>query len=428
MMSRQPRLLDDCFLHDRDRMRHDEVIALLTERVSRIATPETVSLSDANGRHVVDPVTAPRDVPLHDNSAVDGYAFAHQDYLSDTTMTVGPRLAAGTTHSVLLKVGEAARIFTGAAMPQNADTVAMQEDCRVAPGGGMVSVPPGLKAGANRRKAGEDLRAGDTILNSGSLLRPQDIAALASLGTAEVRVYRKLRVALVSSGDELVRPAPGAVIAPGQVFDSNHHMLDSLCGTLPVAVTDLGILKDEAGIVEQTLSAAAHAYDVILTTGGASRGDEDHMVGALDRLGKRHLWQIAIKPGRPMTFGQIGSCVYLGLPGNPVAAFVCFLLYAIPVIRLLCGGVYRPPMRLPVPANFEIAKKKTDRREFLRGWLEPDDDGNPVACKFPRDGSGLISGLRRADGLIELPEPMDHVSRGDMVAYIPFSEFGIPAG
>ena len=241
-------------------------------------------------------------------------------------------------------------------------------------------------------------------------------------------MFRKLRVALMSTGDELVRPQDASMIAVGQVFDSNHAMLDALCRTLPVAVSDLGIVRDEAGRVRQALSDAALHHDLILTTGGASRGDEDHMVRSLDELGKRHLWQIAIKPGRPMTFGQIGSCVFLGLPGNPVAAFVCFLLYAIPVIRLLAGGTYRPPLRFRIPANFEIARKKTDRREFLRGWVEQDAKGNQIACKFPRDGSGLISGLRQAGGLIELPEELDHVSPGDPVDFIPFSEFGLKPG
>lgn len=419
-------LLNDCFLHDRDRMRHDEVIALLTDRVSRVTATETVTLAQALGRHIAGTVTAPRDVPLHDNSAVDGYAFAHSDYGSDPTMTIGPRLAAGVTQAVTLADHEAARIFTGAAMPRNADTVAMQEDCQVTADGRSVRLPEGLRAGANRRMAGEDLRAGEILFEAGILLRPQDIAALASLGKARVRVFEKLRIALISSGDELVRPADGAEITAGQVFDSNHQMLDALCRTLPAAVSDLGIVEDDAGLVGNTLGEAAANHDLIITTGGASRGDEDHLVQALDRLGKRHLWQIAIKPGRPMTFGQIGSCVFLGLPGNPVAAFVCFLLYAIPVIRLLSGGRYRPPQRFRMSADFSIAKKKTDRREFLRGWIAQDSEGNSVARKFSRDGSGLISGLRQATGLIELPEEIDHVSVGDTVDFIPFPEFGIP--
>jgi len=427
-MSKRPSLLNDCFRHDRDRLRHKEVIGLLLSRLTRVAEPESVPLEAASGRYLAAPINAPRDVPLHDNSAVDGYAFSHADYLTSASMPVGHRIAAGDPVGITLKRGEAARIFTGATMPRNADTVAMQEDCALTPDGTAVSVPAGLKAGANRRRAGEDLSAGDAVLSPGQRLRPQDVATLASLGFADVPVYRKLRIALVSSGNELVRPAPGATIDEGQVYDSNHAMLEALCHTLPVEIADLGILEDDAATVRETLAAAAANHDVILTTGGASGGDEDHMVEALDRLGKRHLWQIAIKPGRPMSFGQIGGCIFLGLPGNPVAAFVCFLLYAIPAIQTLSGGRYREPMRLRVAAGFEMPKKKIDRREFQRGWLERDSDGTVIACKFPRDGSGLISGLRRAEGLIELPEALAGVRRGDRVDYIPFSEFGLMPG
>ncbi|MCR9135065.1 MAG: molybdopterin molybdotransferase MoeA [Alphaproteobacteria bacterium] len=424
-MSPRSNLLNDCFLHDKDRMRHDEVIELLVSRLSSVAEPEIVSLRDASGRILAGPVKAPRNVPMHDNSAVDGYAFAHADYENATSMPVGPRIAAGDQNEASLQPGEAARIFTGAAMPQGADTVAMQEDCTLSEDGSVVSVPPGLKTGANRRMAGEDVAAGDTILDKGQRLRPQDLAALASLGAADISVFQKLRIGLVSSGNELVRPAPSAELTLGQVFDSNHPMLEALCQSQPVDINDLGIVEDNRSAVQRILSEAAANHDVILTTGGASGGDEDHMVHALDQLGQRHLWQIAIKPGRPMSFGQIGNCVFLGLPGNPVAAFICFLLYCLPVIRILSGGVYREPMRIPVAAGFEIARKKIDRREFQRGWLEADDDGSLVARKFPRDGSGLISGLCEANGLIEIPEEVDRIVRGDLVRYIPFSEFGL---
>lgn len=426
-MNSRPQLLDDCFLHDKDRMRHDEVIRLLVSRLSAVAGPETVSLETASGRYLAQPVKAPRNVPMHDNSAVDGYAFAHADYEKSASMTIGPRIAAGDVYDGRLSPGKAARIFTGAAMPSRADTVAMQEDCTLSADDTLVSVPSGLKAGANRRLAGEDVSAGDTILHAGQRLRPQDLAALASLGAAEVSVYRKLRIAIVSSGNELIRPAPAATLRLGQVFDSNHPMLDALCRTQPIDIDDLGIIEDTGNAVQRALSDAAANHDIILTTGGASRGDEDHMVNALDQLGQRHLWQIAIKPGRPMSFGQIGDCVFLGLPGNPVAAFICFLLYCLPVIRILSGGVYREPMRIPVAAGFEIARKKLDRREFQRGWLERGDGGALIANKFARDGSGLISGLCEANGLIEIPEEVDRVRRGDIVHYIPFSEFGVPS-
>ncbi len=427
-MSPRRQLLNDCFLHDKDRMRHDEVIQLLVSRLTAVTGPEPVSLEDAFSRYLEEPVKAPRNVPMHDNSAVDGYAFAHAEYEKSNRMAVGPRIAAGDTTHGPLEPGTAARIFTGAAMPPGADTVAMQEDCELSSDGRWVSVPAGLKPGANRRMAGEDVAAGGTILQAGQRLRPQDLAALASLGTATVSVFRKLRIALVSSGNELVRPASGVELAHGQVFDSNHPMLEALCRTQPVDIDDLGIVEDDSNTVRRVLSGAADGHDIILTTGGASAGEEDHMIRALDQLGKRHLWQIAIKPGRPMSFGQIGNCIYLGLPGNPVAAFICFLLYCLPVIRILSGGTYSEPMRIPVAADFDIPKKKVDRREFQRGWLECGADGALLAKKFPRDGSGLISGLCEAEGLIEIPEDVSRIRRGDVVHYIPFTEFGLTTG
>jgi molybdopterin molybdotransferase len=194
---------------------------------------------------------------------------------------------------------------------------------------------------------------------------------------------------------------------------------------LPVTITDLGILADDAAIIEETISLAAEAHDLILTTGGASRGEEDHVITTIDHLGKRHLWQIAVKPGRPMTFGQIGDCVFMGLPGNPVAAFVCFLLYVRPAITILSGGKWQEPSRFLIRAAFSIPRKKKNRREFLRGWLQADETGQLAVHKFPRDGSGLITGLRQATGLIELEEELESIEEGEPVAFIPFSEFGI---
>jgi len=289
--------------------------------------------------------------------------------------------------------------------------------------GPTVVLPTALKKGANVRRAGEDVTEGTRVLESRHRLRPQDIATLASFGFAEIPVRKPVRVALISTGNELLRP--GMAIKPGQVFDSNHFMLRALCETLPVAMTDCGVLPDDAQAVEAAIADAAETHDVILTTGGASRGEEDHIITTIDKLGKRHLWQIAIKPGRPMSFGQIGDCVFLGLPGNPVAAFVCFLLYCRPAITMLGGGGWAEPQRFPLPAGFAIANKKPDRREFWRGWLEQDEDGQTVVRKFPRDGSGLISGLREATGLIEIPEEKTSVAEGDHVDFLPFSGFGI---
>lgn len=421
----EKRLLDDCFLHDTDRLSHAETLAIIGDRLSTVTDREIRTLQQADRCFLADDVAAPRNVPLHDNAAVDGYAYAASDWAGiGGRFPVTARIAAGDLDPTGLAPGSAARIFTGAIMPTGADTVAMQEDCTVSADGTSVVVPTGLKAGANRRMAGEDLRQGENVIAAGQRLRPQDIAALASLGISRVPVFSHLRVALLSTGNEIVEPGE-RTLHPGQVFDSNRNMLKSLCNTLPTAVTDYGILPDDPGIIENAVAEAARHNDLILATGGTSRGEEDHIVASIDKLGKRHSWQIAIKPGRPMSFGQIGDCVFIGLPGNPVAAFVCFLLYARKAMILLSGGRYQETRRFSVPAGFSIASKKPDRREFLRGWLETDDQGHAVVHKFPRDGSGLISGLRQASGLIELPEAATSVTEGEPVSFLPFASFGL---
>jgi len=412
------KLLNDCFLTDKDRLSHAECLEILTSRLSAVTGVEELPLVETSGRWLAADIIAPRNVPLHDNSAVDGYAFAAP---STGSMPVVARIAAGGLGTYRIEPGQAARIFTGAPMPQGADTVAMQEDCTV--DGDHVTIPLDLKRGANARRAGEDVAANTAVLHSTSRLRPQDMAALASFGLPRAKVRKPVRVAILSNGDELLEP--GAEIAQGQVYDSNRAMLHALLGTLPCEITDLGILPDNASLIEATLADAAKTHDVILTSGGASRGDEDHIINAIDTLGKRHLWQIAVKPGRPMSFGQIGDCIFLGLPGNPVAAFVCFLLYGRPALTVLGGGSYQEPIRFPVAAGFEVPRKKPGRREFWRGWLESGPDGRPVAHKFERDGSGLISGLRQATGLIEITESVTSVAQGELVSFLPFSEFGI---
>ena len=420
------KLLDDCFLSDRPRLRHEEALAILRERVRPVVGVERVRLADALNRILAEPTVAAQAVPAHTNAAVDGYSFAATDYRADlgATLALGGRAAAGHPLLAAPPPGTAVRIFTGAVMPHGHDTVAMQEDAhaRLENGSEVVTIPSGLTPKANVRKAGEDVEAGETVLGAGSLLRPQDLAALAALGFAEVACYARLKVAILASGDEIVRP--GAVLQPGQVYDANTPMLVGLIAGAGGGVVDLGVLPDDAHIVRRRLAETAAAYDVIITSGGASRGEEDHMATALDVLGKRHIWQLAIKPGRPMNFGQIGDAIVVGLPGNPVAVFVCFLLYVWPMLRRLSGAPWPEPRRFRLPAHFAFPNRKLGRREFWRGTLVSGPQGWAVA-KFARDGSGLISGLRAADGLIEIPEDVAEVKWGDPVAFMPFSEFGI---
>lgn len=421
------RLLDDCFLHDKDRLTHDQALALLAERLRPIAGAEDVALAQAHRRIAAEAIAAPRNVPAFDNAAVDGFALAFAALGDDGAgrLPVSQRIPAGETRRQELEPGTCARIFTGAVMPQGADTVVMQEDVEVSQGsGGDVAVlPPGARAGANVRKAGEDVARGAPVVTAGQRLRPQELAAIASLGVDRLKCYERLKVALISTGDEIVRP--GTDLAEGQVYDSNHFLLRALLETVDADVSDLGVLADDRALVTETLLAAADTHHVILTSGGASRGEEDHVVEAVNQHGSLHAWQLAVKPGRPLAFATLKDAVFLGLPGNPVAAMVCFLFYAQPMFAYLQGAAWRPPQRFAVRCGFDVAKKKPDRREFLRGWIERDEQGGQRLMRYPRDGSGLISSLRAADGLIEIAEPVTEVKAGDMLDFIPFSAFGL---
>ncbi len=422
------KLIDDCFVTDKDRLKHADAIALLRARLACVVGTERVSIDAAHGRILAQSAVAHAPVPAHTNAAVDGYSFAIADAAAaaaDGLPVIG-RTAAGHAFASRVTKGSAIRIFTGAVVPEGHDTVAMQEDCeRVAVGADTrVRIPAGLKRGANVRKAGEDVAARSTLFEPGAVLRPQDIAALASIGLAETTVFKRLRVAILSSGDEVV--APGRPLAIGQVYDANAPMLEGLVASTGADVRRLGVAADSAEALGAQLKKAAGDFDVVISSGGASQGEEDHLVRVLDKLGQRHLWQIAIKPGRPMAFGQIGDAVVVGLPGNPVAVFVCFLMYVFPMLRVLGGAPWREPRRWMVPAAFSVEKRKMGRREFWRGMLV-ERAGAMVVDKFARDGSGLISGLREADGLIDVSEETTAVHPGDPVAFIPMSEFGIPA-
>lgn len=416
------RLADDCFLHGGECLRHDEALAILRERLAPVAGIEAVPLAEAVGRIAAEPVTAPRPVPATDNSAVDGYAFAHADFAATGGFfPLEARIAAGHPSATPLPVGAAARIFTGGVMPGRADTVAMQEDCEPhrQDGRDFVAVPPGLEPGANRRRAGEDLPAGALIVEAGTVLRAQEVGAIASTGAARMACFAPLRVAVFSTGDEVLEA--GAAFAAGRIYDANRPLLASLLASLPVTVTDLGILPDRPDAIRGALERAAAAHDAVLTTGGASRGEEDHLIDTLDALGRRHIWQLAIKPGRPMLFGQVGDCVVLALPGNPVSAFVCFNLYVRPALRRLGGARWPEPRRQMLPARFR-AGSKAGRREFLRGVLAVEDGRIVGIDKYPRDSSGLISSLREADGLIEIEEETTEVGPGDPVTFLSWEE------
>ncbi len=414
-----PQLTDDCFAHGGPLMTTAEALARIAEVASAVTEPETVPLRAANRRILAADVVAGRAVPPHDNAAVDGYAVFFDDLSPDgeTQLPVTGRIAAGHPLGRPARRGEALRIFTGAVMPEGPDTVMMQEDCRAE--GDSVVIMAGIKRGANWRDAGEDIQAGATILHAGHRLRPQDVGLAASVGLSELTVYRPLRAAVFSTGDELCDP--GADAPDGAIYDSNRYVLSALLEAQGCAVTDLGILPDDAATVCAALADAARDHDLLFTSGGVSVGEEDHVKAAVESQGSLHFWRLAIKPGRPLALGQVGHVPFVGLPGNPVAAMVTFLRFARPLILRLAGATQVAPLIYRLRADFDH-KKKRDRREWVRARLVPSDDGTLVAAKFPRGGAGILSSLVEADGLVELPEAMTRLERGAMVDFLPFAE------
>jgi len=418
-------LSDDCFAFGGELMRTNEALALLTERLSVVVDHEGCALRDAAGRILAEDITSTRAVPPHDNAAVDGYAVRFEDLSADgeTRLVLTGRIAAGDISDRPIGAGEAIRIFTGATMPADGDTVLMQEDCREDRQGDNthVVIPPGIKQGANRRFAGEDIAAGGVILKAGTKLRPQEIGLTASIGLKTLSVYKPVRVALFSTGDE-VRDA-GEDLPPGCIYDANRYSVAAALERLGCIVDDLGILPDSYDVIRDTLSAAADDHDLIMTSGGVSTGEEDHVRAAIDALGKMHFWRLAIRPGRPLALGQIGNIPFIGLPGNPVAVLVTFMRFARPAILRLGGSRVTEPAMYRVRAGFPL-KKKLGRREWLRVRLDRDADGAPVARKFPRDGAGILTSMVESDGLVELPEELTSFEAGTMVDFLPFSEIG----
>ena len=414
-------LSDDCFAFGGELMRADVALRMLDERIIAVATPERAALTASRGRILAEDIVATRNVPPHDNAAVDGYAVFFDDLQpgAETRLKVAGRVAAGQTLGHEAPRGTAVRVFTGAPMPPGPDTVFMQEDCRVE--GDSVVLPPGIKRGANRRKLGEDIKQGAVILQRGHRLRPQDVGLIASIGMTDVPVFRALKVAIFSTGDELREP--GEPTPPGAVYDANRYALRAMLEQLGCAVEDFGILRDRLDSIRDTLCRAAKDCDAIVTSGGMSTGEEDHVRAAVSALGSIHFWRLAIRPGRPVALGQVGHVPFVGLPGNPVAMMVTFLRFARPLLLGLAGASAngRAPHLFRVRAAFEI-KKKHGRREWVRARLQLGPDGVPVAIKYPRDGAGILTSLVESDGLIELPEELTHAPADTMVDFLPFSE------
>jgi len=411
-------LSDDCFAFGGPMMSVDEAVAMIAARVTAVREIETVSLAAADGRILASDISASLPLPPFTNSAVDGYAVRSGDLPreGERAFPVTGRVQAGASAEAPVEPGHAVRIFTGAPMPQGADTVFMQEDVRLDQG--RVVVPAGLKPGANVRPAGEDIAAGYSALAAGRRLRPQDVALAAAFGLTHVDVRRRIRVAVFSTGNELV--SPGSPRAAAQLFDSNRFMLMAMLGRLGCEVSDLGILGDDRAALASALKKVAGVHDLILTTGGVSTGEEDHVKAGVEDVGTLVLWRMAIKPGRPVAMGIIGGTPFIGLPGNPVASFVTFVHVVRPTVLALSGAAQQQLVPMPVRAAFSY-KKKIARREYVRVNLRNGADGVLEAVKFPREGAGLLSSLVDTDGLVELGEDITQVQPGQTVGFLSYA-------
>ncbi len=390
----------------------DDALAMLLEKAQPVRDTEMLDTMNARGRVLAAHQYSSLSLPALDTSAMDGYALRAADVpVAGTVLPVSQRIPAGHL-GASLQAGSAARIFTGAALPAGADTVVMQELC--SHDGDRVAINHLPRRGEAVRLAGSEVSAGALLLRAGLRLRAQDLGLAASVGIARLRVYRRMRVALFSTGDELVMP--GETLPPGGVYNSNRFQLRALLDQLGCEVSDFGIVPDRLDATRQMLQQAAKGHDLILTSGGVSVGEEDHVKPAVEAEGSLLLWKIAVKPGKPLAYGRIGEASFIGLPGNPVSSFVTFLMLVRPFILATQGVGRLEPRRLLLQAAFDWPKPDV-RREFLRGCL--DADGRVVL--YDRQGSAVLSSIVWADGLIDVP-PATSVARGDMVRFIPYSE------
>lgn len=390
----------------------NEALDRLLEKSTRRVVRETMPLIAARGRVLAAELKAPIDVPPADNSAMDGYALRHADWPgAESSLPVSQRITAGSAPGPLAQ-GTAARIFTGAGIPAGADTVVMQERCEAADGAVRIVELPAR--GANIRPRGQDVRSGQAVLVAGRRLRPQDLGLIASLGLDRVEVYRPLRVAVMSTGDELVEP--GQVAGPGQIYNSNRFTMHGQLADWGFEVVDLGVARDEPGAVRDLLARGASGADVVVTSGGVSVGEEDHVRDAVAELGHIDLWRIAVKPGKPFAFGAVGDTPFIGLPGNPVSVFVTLLIIARPFLFACQGrgdGALTPLHR---PARFR--RKASWREDYLRVRVANDGGVRP----YDNQSSGALFSTSWADGLVRQPADTP-IEEGDPVEFYPWASF-----
>ena len=402
--------LDD---YDPNSMSVAQARKYIRDYLSPVITKECVPLRSALGRVLAEDILSPCNVPNHDNSAMDGYAFNADDTNAGgrTTLRVLGTAFAGKAFAGQAQRGECVRIMTGAVMPQGTDTVAVQEKVTVEDE--QISFVDGPRRGQNMRYAGEDLKLGQVVLAAGHLMRPADLGLIASLGIGEVKVYRRLRVAFFSTGDELA--SIGHTLEPGQVYDSNRYTLYGMLSRLGVEVMDMGVVRDDPQLLEQALLEASSSADVILTSGGVSVGEADFMKQLLEKLGQVVFWKIAMKPGRPLAYGKVGKAHYFGLPGNPVSVMVTFYQFVRDAMLVLMGQLTPAQTPLLNAICTDEIKKFTGRTEFQRGVLFVGSDRLWKVTPIGNQGSGVLRSMSEANCFIVLDENTGNVASGSTV-------------
>jgi len=406
----------DCTPTVSDLKPYEEAVELLLSHVKPLADTETLDLHDALGRVLAAPVKSGIDVPGWDNSAMDGYALRVADVPAEgARLKVSQRIPAGTAPQPL-EPGTAARIFTGAPVPEGADAVVMQElTCRQDDEVIINTLP---RAGDHIRRRGEDIREGAEIIQPGLRLLPQHLGLAASVGVGSLEVFRRPRVAVLASGDELLMP--GQPLKPGMIYNSNIFTVAGMLRALGCEVIDLGQVEDTLEATKKALSEAAARADLVIASGGVSVGEEDHVKPAVEALGELNMWKVAIRPGKPVAFGHIGDTPFIGTPGNPVSLFVTFLLFARPFIRKLAGLREVMPVTIEATAGFDW-NKPDKRREFHRARLEKQADGSDLVTVHPSRSSAVLSSTTWANGLVVLPENQV-IRAGEKIQFMPFSE------
>lgn len=413
MPVKTPREISCADDYDPNSMPVDKAREFIRAFLNPITESENLTIYSALNRISAEDIISPINVPGHDNSAMDGYAVRFSDLQknSETVLEqVGTSLA-GKPFNGTIKSGQCVRIMTGAVMPQHTDTVIMQEHVRI--DHQKVFIPAGQRQGQNRRKAGEDLSAGQIALKKGSYLRPAELGLVSSLGIGEIKVYRQLRVAFFSTGDEL-QPI-GTPLEAGQIYDSNRYTLAGMLQRLGVDVIDMGIVKDDPNKLESALTEAANIADVIITSGGVSVGEADYIKDLLSRLGEVLFWKIAMKPGRPLACGKIQNSYFFGLPGNPVAVMVTFYQFVRDALIILMGRNEIPPLPTFKAKCISVIKKTRGRTEFQRGILMRDADGGWIVQTTGEQGSGILRSMSEANCFIVLPNEQGSLEAGALV-------------